>query len=278
MVLVKIMGGMGNQMFQYAYALKLKSLGYNVILDISIYKKYKPHRYELDNFEIYNFEKVDSIRKCIWTKLNLIARYRSLKILTKERNLNFNPSLLQPKEGSYISGYFQSEQYFQSISDLLHEHFKAKNELSSHFKYWSNIIQKTKNTCSIHIRRGDYMTKKNQNIHGILGLDYFLMAINRIQEKSRDTKFFMFSDDIQWVKKTFVGEQFVFPKTECNLEDLILMSACENNIIANSSFSWWGAWLNKNSEKLVISPRNWFKDTELQNQAFDIIPKEWVKL
>lgn len=278
MVLVKIMGGMGNQMFQYAYALKLKSLGYNVILDISIYKKYKSHRYELDNFEIYNFDKVESLWKCIWTKLKLTAQCKSPKILTKEKYLNFNPSLLRPKEGSYISGYFQSDQYFQSISDLLQEHFKAKNELSSHFKYWSNIIQKTKHTCSIHIRRGDYMTNKNQNIHGILDLDYYLMAINLIQEKLSDTKFVMFSDDIQWVKKKFVGEQFIFPKTESNLEDLILMSACENNIIANSSFSWWGGWLNKNPNKLVIAPKQWFKSNKLQQQTKDIIPQEWLTL
>jgi len=134
---------------------------------------------------------------------------------------------------------------------------------------------------SLHIRRGDYVSNRSTlEIHGVLGIDYYVRALNLMEEKVKEPQIFVFSDDIPWARdnlKTNLPLQFIDHNgVEKNYEDLRLMSNCKNHIIANSSFSWWGAWLSSNSEKIVITPMNWFNQSNMDTR--DLIPVSWYRI
>jgi hypothetical protein len=139
---------------------------------------------------------------------------------------------------------------------------------------------RTPGTVSIHIRRGDFSKKAETNLyHGILSSDYYKQAIEIISSKINSPKFYIFSDDINWAKENLIVPEAVYASgqiSKTHFEDLYLMSQCHHNIIANSSFSWWGAWLNDNPEKIVIAPKNWFNKGPKDTQ--DIIPGDWIKI
>jgi len=138
-----------------------------------------------------------------------------------------------------------------------------------------------KNSCSIHIRRGDYTSNVNSNIHGTCSLEYYKKATEYMQNKYKDIYYYIFSDDITWVKENLKLENAVYIESEEKRiphEDIYLMSLCSNNIIANSSFSWWGTWLNNNLNKTVIAPKRWFEDNKLHAQSQDIVCDSWIKI
>ena len=267
MIVVRILGGLGNQMFQYAYARALQQKGYEVTLGLSKIKTYKLHGgYQLDHFKI-GLEAASPITSFLG---NI-----QLKKNRKENSLLFDKSLLHLSGNEFVKGYFQSEKYFLGIRERLLEEFVIQKELSETTKMYRTTIESETSSCSLHIRRGDYISNKKTNtVHGTCGLDYYKEAISILLEKHQETHFFVFSDDISWTKENLKIENATFiDHTTIPHEDLYLMSLCKHNITANSSFSWWGAWLNNNKQKTVISPKKWFVNTENE-----IACENWIRL
>lgn len=174
---------------------------------------------------------------------------------------NFHYSIIPHFHDIDLSGYFQSEKYFIEYENFIKQVLEFKHQ-----------IPLQPNTTSIHIRRGDYLVIGN-NYHTNLSDSYYNQAMSIISSN----KYMIFSDDIAWCKSKFIGSQFIFSENNSPAIDLAWMAACENNIIANSSFSWWGAWLNKNPSKKIIAPEKWF-GPKLAHNTKDLLPEKWIKI
>lgn len=293
MVIIKLLGGLGNQMFQYAIGRQLSNiydaklfLDLSFLLDKTPKENFTFRNFELSEFNIkaeyklnfefdylYNNSLISKVRRKI-SRINLIS----------ESDMRFNPSVLLAGKNIYLDGYWQCEKYFDSIrTELLNEFSLKQNFLERLFE--NKLIFETKdlieksNSVSIHFRRGDYISNNLINsIHGTCSNEYYQNAIKYIKNKIPSTQFFLFSDEPEWL----LTNQFDFPyhivsTRNCHF-DLYLMSLCKHNIIANSSFSWWGAWLNKNREKIVVSPKRWFEDDKRNAQTTNLIPETWIKI
>ncbi|MBU3612838.1 alpha-1,2-fucosyltransferase [Polynucleobacter sp. MG-27-Goln-C1] len=292
MVISNIIGGLGNQMFQYAAgrALAVNSAT-DFKLDISEFEGYGLHQgFELGNVfscpisiadqksikSILGWQEPKFIRRTLSRKSFSIFRKRSLIF---EPNFNYWNGLEQNAGNAYLTGYWQSQRYFETIENLVRQDFTFKLPLSNENKILASRIQEV-NSVSIHIRRGDYIHNPSANaVHGICTLDYYSKAISIFLKEVDAPQFFIFSDDIDWVRlnlevpgsPTFIGHNV----GKNSFVDMQLMSLCKHNIIANSSFSWWGAWLNPNPHKVVIAPSQWFKS--LINTE-DLIPLAWRRI
>ncbi|MFK8060651.1 MAG: alpha-1,2-fucosyltransferase [Polaribacter sp.] len=256
MIIVRILGGLGNQMFQYAYAKSLSLKGYDVQLDISKFKTYTLHGgYQLDKFKI-------DLK--IANPFSVFLGKIGLKKSIKEKSLVFDSKFKSLKGNEYVKGYFQTEKYFKEIRTVLLSEFIINKKLSEDCILISEQILTAKNSCSLHIRRGDYISDEKANkVHGTCDLDYYKRGIEHINKTYNNVTFFVFSDDVLWTKNNLPVENAVYVDIKSiPHEDMYLMSLCSHNITANSSFSWWGAWLNKNENKTVIAPKKWFVDKE----------------
>lgn len=182
-----------------------------------------------------------------------------------------------PKHGGIIyRGYFQSEKYFKHNRSLILDLFSLPQEDLDYINSKYSKIMENK-TISIHIRRGDYL--KFQNHHPLLTPEYYLKAINLILSKDKVNNYIVFSDDIEWCKSIFGdNEDIHYIENEPDYIDLYLMSKCTHNIIANSTFSWWGAWLNQTPNKIVVAPNTWFGSARKDLDTSDLLPKNWIKL
>lgn len=283
MIIVRIVGGLGNQMFQYAYAKALERQGKEVKIDISAYATYKLHGgYQLGKYNI-DLKSSTTKENSSYYSNSLVRRLlRKFGIdnvnIKKEENLLYNKHFLDIEDNKYVSGYFQSEKYFRSIRKQLLKQFVIKEEVSKYTQSIKRKILKSDESCSIHIRRGDFLNKTNLNIHGACDAIYYENAL-KLMDKG--ISYFIFSDDISWVKENLNIENATYVDSiELRIphEDIYLMSLCSHNIIANSSFSWWGAWLNENSEKIVIAPKRWFVDEKLFLQSKDIVCEGWIQI
>ena len=292
MVIVKIWGGLGNQMFQFAAAKALSEKN-NVLLklDISHFNKTVSgearRKYRLDIFPNIKeeFASPTEIKKMLPRfKMNLINKvYKNFnqKILNfnksykVERSFSYSEINLHDNKSAYLDGYWQAEKYFNIEPNLIKKIF-CLDYLDSNTSLKS-YVKKIKETTSvsIHVRRGDYVTNRYTNSHhGVIKSNYYAESIkNIVQLTSEDLTFFIFSDDIDWCKKNIkISYEHVYITTPEDYFDLYLMSICKHNIIANSSFSWWAAWLNKYDKKVVIAPEKWFS----HKVAIDIIPPSWI--
>ncbi|RZK39288.1 MAG: alpha-1,2-fucosyltransferase, partial [Pedobacter sp.] len=177
---------------------------------------------------------------------------------------------------AYLEGYFQSENYFKKIRQQLLLDFQFSHLSVNNQKFIAHI-QSQVNSVSIHVRRGDYLKPYVEAFHGLLNLEYYRTAIKEIEKRINNPHYYIFSDDPEWCRNNFsflsASHTIVSNQTSKDWEDMCLMSNCKHNIIANSSYSWWAAWLNKNQDKLVIAPQKWFTDTTIK-----IVPKEWITL
>lgn len=199
------------------------------------------------------------------------------KIYTKHPNINLinNPESpfgyhdLKYIPNSIYKGYFQSEKYFKHNRDYILNLFKNQSLISQVQKLYPNI---SNNSISLHIRRGDYVNLSE--LHPLQTIDYYNQAIETIGPYRN---LFVFSDDIEWCKQNLTYENMTFVENQTDVFDLVAMSLCSNNIIANSTFSWWGAWLNENPNKVVIAPKNWF-GTKRNLDESNIIPETWIKI
>jgi len=289
MIIVKLIGGLGNQIFQYALGRNLAEKNKAELkLDVSGFETYKKHKYSLNHFniieniataqEVSRYKKYDAQTK-IGKLFNLIESLKPLKSRTyiKEPHYyGYFPKILNLKGGIYLDGFWQSEKYFKDIENILRDEFTIKEKLEDNLL---NAIIST-NSVSIHVRRTDYVTNPGANkIHGVCGLDYYNNAIVKITNLVKTPHFFVFSDDIEWSKnniKINFPITFVEHGADKNYEDLTLMSLCKHNIIANSSFSWWGAWLNNNPNKIVIAPKKWLNNNKIDKRRMVI--ESWIKI
>ena len=300
MIVVKLFGGLGNQLFQYAFG-KKKSLETNQKLYLETeygFKNDPYHRiYNLAPFKIEdNLLKNDPISidlenlkidKKHWQgriKNYLLTIKRIQWQLIIEKNLTYDSSIQIKKNNVYIDGYWQSEKYFKDIRNGILQDLQLKNPLqnenASISKKMSEVV-----SVALHIRRMHGIKikeEKHHEIHGGLDFSYYQNALTIISKKHPKITIFVFSDDIPWVKENFKSEfpvEFMSQNDDAhNYLDLILMSHCQHQIIANSTFSWWGAWLNQNPEKIVIAPKIWFVNKEMNLQTEDLIPEEWIRI
>ena len=284
-VIIAYKGGLGNQMFQYAFAKKFEEMGKYVTADLSFYCQANACRFDL--MQVFN--EIDII-ECNYKVCKMYKYgYPDIKtslIKTKlvkeidafeEKEIHANEYLCNGEEGLYI-GYWQSEKYFSKIRDSLLCDF--------HFSVGEKKLQliakkmKQENSISVHIRRGDYLSEKVIGRYGnICTKEYYANAIKNIESKIEDPIFYFFSDDIEWVKTNISIDNGVYLCKDDfddfhDWYDMYLMTECKHNIIANSSFSWWGAWLNQNQCKMVIAPKIWLNGCEMP----DICPQEWIRL
>lgn len=294
MIIVKLVGGLGNQLFQYAFARSVSSrLKTKFSLDRNPFDTYYTlHKYSLGHFNIkQSFAKDSDFCGFVWVRKQnklfdifykyLRAKSKILPFYYPEQRFHFDPSVFS-KNQTYFDGFWQTEKYFKEIEKDLIEELTLTEPLSS---YSQEILEKikTSNAVSLHVRRADYITNKHANtVFGTCSMDYYKKAIEHVTKHTTLPTFFIFSDDYAWAVENF--KFLIYPvicvqnTAEKNYEDLILMSSCKHNIIANSSFSWWGAWLNQNKEKIVIAPTKWFSTQKTTTSTEDIIPDAWIKI
>lgn len=295
MIIVQLIGGLGNQMFQYATA-RAMACRNNMVLKLDIMgiehvKNGTPRKYELGVFNsVQNFATRDEI-----DKLRNLTKHRFMRLARRivgreipfcrssyviESQFQFDPSILTLLDSVYMQGYLASEKYFIDAQETILRDFTIKFEPTGFNRELANDIL-TKEAVSIHIRRGDYITDSKINkFHGTCSSEYYREAVNLIAKSVKQPHFFVFSNDPKWVMENFALN---YPVTYVNhngpekgYEDLRLMNMCKYHIIANSSFSWWGAWLSQNHGKIVIAPKKWFNDPSINTN--DLIPDGWLRL
>lgn len=291
MIIVKISGGLGNQLFQYSFG-KFLSVCFNTELKFDIKTNssisgFTNRSFGLNDLNLnINIASSDDIKKFKYFTNNTFLERLERKFVQIFPFINrqykvqrFNSQMNKGfKDNCYYDGYWQSEKYFKTIEGIVRKDLEFKPSLNSYNLELLNQIVDTESV-SLHIRRGDYLTiKANTKIFAVCSVDYYNRAIDFFIGRLKSPKFFIFSDDYEFAKENFKGNQFRIVENSANPEtDLYLMSKCKHNIIANSSFSWWGAWLNSNPNKIVISPIEWYNE-KLNNITMDLIPSEWIKL
>jgi hypothetical protein len=288
MVVSRLIGGLGNQMFQYAAGRSLAvANNCGLKLDVSGYKDYTLHNgYDLDLFNIQaTVANDDEISKLVYVRSRL-ARYINKKFGLKnkshfiEKSFSFDSDFLNIKKSVYIDGYWQSYKYFESIEQKLRVELTPLAPLTGLNLSIAENIAKV-NAVSLHVRRGDYVSNQATNkVHGFLGLEYYEKAIGIISHRVLNPYFFVFSDDITWAKENLGlinNVSFIDHNSGKNsYEDMRLMSLCQHHVIANSSFSWWGAWLGQNPKKIVLCPEKWFATGDRDTST--LCPPEWNRI
>ena len=294
MVIVKLMGGLGNQMFQYACAKRLAvKNNTDLLLDTWFLdrpnqgKFYTSREFELDVFQLKNLKAPEKVIRKFYKKdimSRLFLKISGIQIL-KEQGDYFEPSVLEAPSSIYLVGFWQSEKYFYGISDLIKGDFSFPDAPENNYvAQVQNEIFKYQNSVSVHIRRGDYVKNKKglPTKFENLTIDYYNKAIQLIRSKLDDVHFFFFSDEPDDVIENFHNLKdatiIKHNQTVPNYLDMKLMSYCSHNIIANSSYSWWAAWLNGNSSKTVIAPKTWFVRGDNDRLIDERLPKSWMTL
>lgn len=290
MIITHLIGGLGNQMFQYACARRLASTRQAALkLDLTGFAAYPLRSYALDVFRISAEISADAEVQRFRRRARLEARAPrwlrgllpgSRHTVVRERSFAFDPAAFAVDGDLLLDGYWQSEKYFLDIADLLRQEFSLRRPLHPANAALAELIRNV-DAVSIHVRRGDYVTDVAANrVHGICTVDYYQRAVHAIAARRPVPHLFVFSDDLQWTKDHL---RFQFPTVyvdgnagDKQAEDLVLMSLCRDNIIANSSFSWWGAWLNGNPGKTVIAPARWFAAESMDDR--DLLPSTWLRV
>lgn len=284
MIIIRIIGGLGNQMFQYAAATALAHKNNTELkVDVTEFDNYHLRNFDLDklnvNFSLASIQEIKNLKsknsfQRFWERLVPYAVRR----FYKEPFFHYDNRFSKLSSDVYIQGYFQSQKYFLSIEDKIREQFTLKEGVSERIKEFASILQ-SHQSVAIHVRKGDYKNAETMDVHGILPMSYYLNAIGFVQSKIPGAKFYLFSDAAASVEKELSLNSLETVSgrvTQNHFEDLYLMSCCRHNIIANSSFSWWAAWLNTHPDKIVIAPKNWFNNGPKDTQ--DILPQGWIQL
>lgn len=297
MIVVKLMGGLGNQMFQYAFAKSLAiknntslKIDLTFLLDRTPRENFVFRDYDLD---IFNIE-ADFINE------SELANFKAKKspsfidrlfsrtiepetIFLDEQNFHFDAANIVSGTNIYMNGYWQTEKYFQDIEAQIRKDFTFKYVFNEIENELNNQILHTNSVC-VNFRRTDFVDlKSSADTHGLTEMAYYQNAVELVGKKIDNTHFYIFSDDIDWCKENvkidfpviFVDHVYKGFKFSAYLQ---LMKNCKHFIIPNSTFAWWAAWLSENEDKLVIAPQKWFKDQVLQSQTEDILPRKWIKL
>jgi len=291
MIIVRLMGGLGNQLFQYAAGRRLAeihqtTLKYDLtfLLDRTPKKNFTFRDFDLPIFNITVNVASDSEINAYYNTINRAKR----KFLPtypnpyfKERFFHFDPSVLQLPDNCYLDGHWTSDKYFIDIEQLIRKELTFKNQLDERGELLSKKIQNCNSIC-LNVRRGDYVTNADINSKiGLTNLDYFFNAVELINKKTKAPEIFIFSDDIEWCAENLkfnlpthiVDHSYKGHKFEQYLK---LMTQCKHFIIPNSTFAWWGAWLSSYKDKVVITPKKWFNDSTLDDK--DLRPQDWISL
>jgi len=285
-IVTNIIGGLGNQMFQYAAGRRLAlHLGVPLRLDLGAMADYKVHNYALRDFRIVA-EDADSAgipapRRGLMGKIDRLfgTGPKGFQRVT-EKAFTFDPEILDLTGDVLLVGYWQSQKYFVDVADAIRSDFSLATPWSPRSAALARDIADTK-AVSVHVRRGDYVTNPQANaFHGTCSPDWYTRAMARMVETYDDPTFFVFSDDPAWARENLSSTRpmiFVEPQVGGrDAEDMLLMAACRGHVIANSSFSWWGAWLDPRDDKHVIAPSRWFLAEGMDTR--DLIPETWERL
>jgi hypothetical protein len=299
-LIIRISGGIGNQLFQYAFgrALSLKNKC-ELKLDTHFFALgiEKDRSFKLDNYHIKgdiatdqdfktlgipNPKKQDAFSKIVrkvYRTFESAKPFYKRKIILEPSEV-FHPELLDIDHSCYLSGVWQSEKYFKAYTDKIRNDFTLSIPLSASAQKLKEIITSV-NAVSLHVRRGDQVHNSHLLMkHGHLGDDYYKKAVDHMVKNTDSPHLFIFSDEIDWCKEHL---KFAIPVTYIqgadlkDFEELMLMSLCKHNIIAKSSYSWWGAWLNRNPNKIVITPRNRYGENSNLRDT-DLIPESWIRV
>lgn len=281
MIIVQLRGGLGNQLFQYALGRHLAFLNQAELkLDVSLFNEVNSWTYRTYSLNDFN------IKATLATK-NEINRLRGhwggfVPFLGPQKSIvephfHFYAPVLSFKDAVYLDGYWQSEKYFIDIADVIREDLTPKVSGSDTYEILKESITQC-NAVSVHIRRGDYVTNSTANRYfKPCEVKYYQQAIQYLVKYISNPVFFVFSDDILWAKANFkIDFPTHFVEGNSAQEDLWLMASCGYQIIANSTFSWWGAWLNQQPDKIVIAPQTWFSTKRFDTK--DLLPESWIQI
>lgn len=289
-IAIRLSGGLGNQMFQYAFGLAVSwKKNCRLLIDFS----------NLDNehilatrrtFELGVFiDKFEELKLSFLIKKILSSRFKNFlyrenifgPTIRFEKKFDFEKDLIEMKPPVLYIGYFQSPIYFEKYQKRIKQTFQFNGSLLS--KYHQKVLEQIqeRNSVGIHIRRGDYVTNKKANaFHGVLKVDYYNRALIKLKNLKNDLFIYIFSDDIEWVEHHFSFDLETYyvstGDNDSTWTDMYLMSTCKHNIIANSTYSWWAAYLNSNPEKIVIAPKKWFNVSNIH--VDDLFPRSWIRI
>lgn len=290
MIITQLLGGLGNQLFQYAIgrALAVRH-GTELRLDTTAFDGYPLRTYALDHLFIEGTLLSDAerramgIRRAATSRLGRLAErlFGAATIpVVRERRFEFDPEVLDAPETCYLQGYWQSPRYFAGVEAQIRRELSVRDPLAGQNLEVAGRIAACP-AVSVHVRRGDYAANPVTNrYHGTCGPEYYAAAEALLQGEVGDLRLFVFSDDPDWAVENL---RFRSPVTvlrhngpERDYEDLRLMTLCRHHIIANSTFSWWGAWLCPHPGKIVVAPKIWFK--QANHGTADLIPQEWRRI
>lgn len=293
MIVSKLISGLGNQLFQYAIGRQISiEKNTSLKLDITFFESQDLRSYKLNNYNInadiasneelkYFLYKYNNhlLSSKVFRKAEKLLPRTKRKLFKEEIPWQFEPELFKVSSNIYIDGYWQHYKYFENIHPAIFKELTIKNPYTGFIESIINDINKNESSVSIHIRRGDYITDKQaNNLMGVLPLSYYHSAINLIMQRIANPSFFIFSDDLEWARHNLnISSPCYYIDGGKDYFDLDLMSKCKHNIIANSSFSWWGAFLNKNINKIVIAPKQWVLPEDI-NKKIELIFPSWIKL
>lgn len=291
MIISKLKGGLGNQLFQYAIGRRFAIDGQTDLkIDIGFFdhqsnatqRDFKLQAFRIDASIATEQDKeavlgrsfFQPVKRRLWKMGIDIFHWNYLR----ETTYGYHSEVFKFKGSVYLDGYWQCPLYFESIRTQLLQEISIKNNLQTNDFIQKVEEMKDKNSIAVHIRRGDYVTNPIVNHQfGVCPIDYFKRAIHFFRQEVLNAEFYVFSDDIEWCKANFKAENDIqFVSGFADYEDLALISSCKHQIISNSTFSWWGAWLNQNFSKIVIAPKVWYIDSNLDTSL--LIPAEWKRL
>ena len=297
MLIINLIGGLGNQMFQYAFGKGLSmqrhievKFSTEELLDCTPKENFTYRDYELGNFRTnVVLASTEEMRLFKYQPANLSERifYKlkrhimKPKVFNETANFRYDAGVYQTAANMYYDGYWQNEKYFSRFESKIRHDFTFQHAPTGLNAELVRHIQASR-AVAIHVRRGDYVTNSQTNqIHGTCSPDYYREAVSLLAQRIPNPTLFVFSDEPEWVKQhlsfgSFPTVYISHNKGSDSYQDLRLMSLCQHNIIANSSFSWWGAWLNANPDKLVVAPRQWYQGVILGPN--ELLPASWLRL
>ena len=291
MIVVRLFGGLGNQMFQYATARRLALLhAAELRFDLSWFDTQALRTPDLVQLRIAATRADDRpplpLIPAEWTGASRVARLRR-KLLSRRSGWHlvvescpgvFDPSVLSAPDQALLIGYWQSERYFEGMEQGLRNEFAPRQSLTPGAAVLRDEILAAGGV-SVHVRRGDYAANQQSQAHGLCPPEYYRRAMSLLDDKLGAPQYFVFSDDPGWVAEQIRHPRIRLVSQDAGLaayEELTLMTHCRAHVTANSSFSWWGAWLGRNPAKTVIAPKTWFADAALRSD--DIVPESWLRI
>jgi hypothetical protein len=292
MIIVRLQGGLGNQMFQYAMGRSV-AIRNNAELKVDLTDlldrgpdaaRFPFREFDLDIFDLkVGIATPNEVKELTRRFDNGLLETAARRILGPKKNIvnephyNYSEAATRSPDGVYLKGYWQSPKYFAAIEPVLRREFTFKEEMTPKAQELHPEIRRANSVC-LSVRRGDYL---NHDLLPCYGVDYFQRADEVLRQKLSDYSYYVFSDDIEWCKAnlkfevptTFVSEEYSGRKYQ---DKLRLMSACRHFVIPNSSYVWWAVWFNTDADKMVIAPKAWFTDPSVDTS--DLIPETWIRI